>query len=133
MKTPSAITLCLLLGAGCANSTRMRDQPVPPPLTGPGPNWAEIDKTVERVKEREQTKLRVVETGRTIESGFFSMTDEEYAQALEDARAAVRKAEPKLSETEIESEAVKRADEARRRHELAFTQRASSTYELKKP
>lgn len=98
-----------------------------------GPNWNEIDRTVERVKAREQAKRRFVETERTVEAGFFPMTDEEYAKALDDARAEIKKANPKMSEADVESEAVKRADEARRRHEHTFTRRASSTYELKTP
>jgi hypothetical protein len=133
MKTPPAITLALLVGAGCASSTRMREPNVPPSPVGAGPNWAAIDRTIERVKKREQTRLRVVKTERRVEAGFFPMTDEDYAQALDAARAAVKKAQPKLAEAETESEAVRQAEEARRRHEQSFTQRTSSTFELKKP
>jgi hypothetical protein len=96
----------------------------------PGPNWDEVDKTIERVRERERTKLRAIETKRTVESGFFVMTEEEYAAALT-ARGEVRKANPALSESEVEAEATKRADEAKRHHDASFQRRASSTFEIK--
>lgn len=78
-------------------------------------------------------KLQAVEIERTVESGFFAMTDDEYTAALEYARAEVRKANPKMSDSDVEAEAVQRTDEAKRRHETSFTRRASSTYELKRP
>lgn len=96
-----------------------------------GPDWSKVDKTVERVKEREQNKPKLVETARTEEAGVRQMTDEEYAQALDDARAEIRKANPKLSEAEVETQATARADEARR-HPISYRS-ASSTYELQRP
>ena len=133
MKTTLTIALGLLFCAGCASSSRSPGAIVSPsPATG-GPNWDAVDKTVQRVKERERAKLQAVETERTVESGFFAMTDEEYATALESARVEIRKANPKMSEGEVESEAIRRADEAKRRHEQSFTRRASSTFELKRP
>jgi len=98
-----------------------------------GPNWEEVDKSVQRVKERERSKARLVETGRTQEQGFRQMSDEDYAAALESAREDVRKASPKISDGDLEKEAVKRADEAKRKYELSVSSSASSTYEWKKP
>lgn len=128
MKLP-ALALAALL-AGCATTQRPDDTPMRPG----GPDWTAVDKSVDRVKERERNKPKIlVETGRTSESGYFAMTDDEYATALESARAEVRKANPKMSDRDVETEATKRADEARRKHENTFTQRAGVTYELKKP
>ena len=133
MNTTLTIALGALLLAGCASQSHSPGTNVAPPLRASGPNWDAIDGTVQRVKERERAKLQAVETERTVESGFFAMTDEEYAVALESARAEVRKSNPKMPESDVESEAVKRADEAKRRHEQTFTRRASSTYEIKRP
>ncbi len=119
--------------AGCASPSHSPSATIATPQRAGSPNWDAIDGTVQRVKERERTKLQAIETERTVESGYFAMTDEEYATALESARSEVRKSNPKLPESEVESEAVKKADEAKRRHEQSFTRRASSTYELKRP
>jgi transketolase len=125
-----ALLVASILLAGCASSPRVEDNP---PMRVGGPNWDEVDKTVQRVKERERPKLAVVETERTTEAGFFAMTDEEYAAALEAARVEVRKANPNLSDAEVEAEATKRADEAKRRQEASFTRRSTLKYEVKSP
>ena len=132
MKSSSFLALSLLLVGGCASSP---ENPVSSsPLTAAnGPNWEEVDRTAQRVKERERPKARFVETERKVEAGFLAMTDEEYSKAVESARSEVRKANPKMSETEVETEAVRRADEVKWRHEHSYTQRSSSTYELKRP
>lgn len=120
--------------AACVSSLETRRATAPvAPANGSGPNWNEIDRTVQRVKEREGSKLRLVETERTTSSGFAKMTDEEYAAALETAREEISKANPKLSDRDVEAAAVKQADEAKRRAELTYTQSASSTYEVKRP
>src|SRR3954467_8008416 len=117
----------LLLGgvAGCASPGT--NAPNPPMRPG-GPNWEEVDKSVQRVKERESGKARLVETERTQEQGFRAMSDEEYAAAFDSARLEVRKSNPKMSETDLEKEAAKRADEAKRQYERAVHSSASSTY-----
>ena len=133
MNPRRALALAALLLAGCASPSHPPSATVAPPPRAGGPNWGAVDGTVQRVRERERTKLQAVETERTVESGFFAMTDDEYAAALESARSEVRKANPKMSESDIEAEAVKKADEAKRRHEQSFTRRASSTYQIKSP
>lgn len=125
---PLSLALFALL-AGCTTTQKPDDTPMRPG----GPDWAAVDKSVERVKERERNKPRFVETERTNESGYFAMTDEEYATALDTARGEVRKANPKMSDSDVEAEATKRADEARRQHENTFSQRSSVKYEFKKP
>jgi hypothetical protein len=131
MKTVFVVILTLLLATACETSSRTSATDVRAHPSSSGPNWEEIDKTVQRVNDRKQTKGRLVETERTTEAGFFPMTEEEYAEALETARAEVRKEKPKLAESEVETEAVKRADQAKTRQEQAFTQRASSRFEYK--
>lgn len=126
---PLLLALFTLL-CGCATTQRPEDVAMRPG----GPDWAAVDKSVERVKERERNKPRLaVETERTSESGYFAMPDEEYAAALDTARSEVRKANPTMSDRDVEAEATKRADEAKRRHESTFSHRASVKYELKKP
>lgn len=132
MKAALTLVLGFLFVAGCASTTEKPATSAGSPRTT-GPNWEAVDKTVERVRARERAKLQAVETERTVEAGFFPMSDEEYAAALDSARAEIRKANPKMSDGDVESEATKRADEAKRRHEATFTRRASSTYELKRP
>ncbi len=127
MKLPYP-ALSLLL-AGCATTQSPDDVPMRPG----GPDWAAVDKSVERVKERERSKPKLVETERTSEAGFRPMTDEEYATALEIARIEVRKANPKMAEAVLEAEAIKRADEAKRQHESSFSRSVRVDYELRKP
>jgi hypothetical protein len=133
MKTALTIALGLFFVAGCASSSHSPSTTVGPPPNTARPNWDAVDKTVQRVRERERAKLQAVETERTVESRFLAMTEEEYAAALDSARSEVRRSNPKMSEGDVEAEAVKRADEAKRSHEQSFTRRASSTYELKRP
>lgn len=134
--------LCLPLLAGCASSDSSTSASAPVPPAGntaqnspPArtPNWEEIDKTVQRVKTREQQKPRLVETSRNTEQGFFPMSDADYTAALDSARADVRKANPKWSDSAVETEAVKRADAAKASAEHSYSSRASSTFELQKP
>jgi len=132
MKASLSLFLTLLVG-GCASSTS-----APPPTTTESlpaktPNWEEIDKTVQRVKEREKNKGRLVETGRTTEQGFFPMSEADYTAALDSAREEVKKANPKMSDADVEAEAIKKADAAKYAAEHSYSARASSTYEWKKP
>ena len=127
MKTPLVLALVLL--AGCAHKKQAQNPPMPPG----GPNWAEVDKSAQRVKEREQNKPRFVETKRVEEEGFLKMSDKDYADALEDAKLAVRKEHPDWSASDVEREATKRSDQARIRYESSYSKRSSSTYELKTP
>ena len=123
---------CVILAvlAGCATP---RTTDANAPMRAGGPNWAEVDASAERVRERNRSKSRFVETERTQEQGFRRMSDEDYAAELEGARAEVRKANAGWSDAEIEAEAVKRADEAKRRYELTVHGTARSTYEWKTP
>jgi hypothetical protein len=131
----SALPLAALLLAGCAWPSA--DTSTPPPATpagsSAGPNWEEIDKTVQRVKERERNKPRLVETESHTETGFAKMSDDDYAAELDKARAEIKKTNPKMSDGDVEAEATKRADQAKRRYELGVQNSAGSTYELKKP
>lgn len=130
---PGATFTLLLLAtllAGCATTQRPDDTP----MRAGGPDWAAVDKSVERVKERERNKPRlVVESERTAEAGYFAMTEDEYATALDTARAEIKKANPKMSDRDVETEASKRADEARRKHENTYQQRVGVSYEFKRP
>jgi hypothetical protein len=57
------------------------------------------------------------------------MPDGDYAAALASAADEVRKANPKLSDSEVETEAVKRADEAKRKYENSY--RTTTTTSVK--
>lgn len=115
--------------AGCATTSPVDN----PPMRPGGPNWEEIDKSVQRIKDREKNKPRLVETARHEEQGFARMTDEDYASVLDAARVDVRKANPKMSDADIETEATKRADQAKRDYERSFSRSAGSTLEWKRP
>lgn len=104
-----------------------------PPMRAGGPNWEDVDRSVERLKERERNRSQLVETGRTQELGLQTMSDEDYATVLEAARGDVKKANPKMSDKEVEKAATKKADEAKRQYGHAVSGSASSTYEWKKP
>jgi hypothetical protein len=123
-------TVLLPLLAGCASSLQVESNP---PMRPGGPNWDEVDKSVQRIKEREKNQPRLVETVRTQEQGFHQMSDDDYASVLDGARSDVRKAFPKMADGEVEKEATKQADEAKRQYEHAISSSASSSYEWKKP
>lgn len=125
-----AVMFTLASLAGCASPVKVDSNP---PMRPGGPNWEEVDRTAQRVKEREQNKPRLVEVERSQEQGFRRMSDEDYAAELDRARAEAKKADPKRADAEIEKEAVRRADEARRGYERSVQSSASSTYEWKKP
>lgn len=123
------IFLAIGSGQGCANKSPGHAVATPPATPSAGPNWAEIDQTVARVKARERAKRRFVEVERTEQAGFSTMTEEEYAEALEVARAEIRKEQPGISDKDLEAAATRRADAARQ--SFSHTRSASSTYQLK--
>jgi len=122
-----------LLTAGCASAPEEIAEKDNPPMRPGGPNWEEIDKSVQRIKDREQGKPRLVETERSQEQGFRKMSDDDYTAALDDARAEIKKAHPKMTDAEVEKLAGKRADEAKSAYERTVFNSASSSYEVKKP
>lgn len=127
MRFATGIVLAFL--TGCAS---LPPEPNPPMRSG-GPDWSEVDKSVQRIKEREKNKPRLVETERMQDQGFRKMSDEDYTAVLDAARDDARKANPKSSADDLEKEATKRADEAKRQYEHAVSSSASSSYEWKKP
>lgn len=127
MKTP--FILVVVLVTGCSSQPHAEN----PPMRPGGPNWVEVDKSVQRIKERKANKPLLVETERTQDQGFGKMSADDYASVLDAARSDVRKENPKMSDGDIENEATKRADEAKRKYELTFSRSAGSTYEWKKP
>ena len=124
-----ALPFAGLLLAGCASAP----PPENPPMRAGGPNWEEVDKSVKRLKDREKNPPQLVETGRTQEQGFRPMSDEDYAAALDAARAEVRKANPKMADADVENAATRQADHAKWVYEHSVTSSASSSYEWKKP
>ena len=133
---PSLVFLAavpLLFVAGCASPPVEVDAASNPPMPAGGPNWEQVDKSVQRIKDREQNKARLVETARTEEQGFRTMSDDDRAAAFDAARVEIRNANPKMSESDVDKEAAKRADDAKRECERAVHSSAGSTYELKKP
>lgn len=127
MKLP--LLLIVVLVAGCASQPQVAN----PPMRVGGPNWGEVDKSVQRLKERNANNSRLVETQRSHEEGFGKMSDDDYASVLAAARSDVRRDNPSMADDDIEKEANTRADKARREYELTFSHTAGSTYEWKTP
>src|SRR5262245_40062356 len=126
MKTIPSLSLLL---AGCASAPQAEN----PPMRAGGPNWEEVDKSVQRIKDRERNKPQLVETGRTQEQGFRQMSDDDYVAALDAARSEVKKANPKMTDADVENAATKQADHAKWVYEHSVSSSASSSYELKRP
>lgn len=129
---PALTIAVVLLCAGCAlkeSKIAADSRPMPPG----GPDWTKVDESAARAKAREESKPRLVETQRTEERGYLKMTDEEYAKVLACALDEVRRANPSWSELAVETEARKRADQAKWDQENSYTVRSSSTYEWKSP
>jgi hypothetical protein len=59
------------------------------------------------------------------------MSDADYQAALDSARAEVKKAIPKWPDADVETEATKRADQAKYQAEHILSTRASSSFEVK--
>ncbi len=133
MKSAALLPIVALTIADCASTVPPIASTNTSAPTGPGPNWEEIDKTVQRVRAREENKPKLVETVRTSETVFPTMTDDEYVVELEKARDEVKKANPEMETKEVEAEATKRADAAKHSYEHTISRSASSTYELKRP
>jgi hypothetical protein len=133
MNTRLTSILIATLLAGCESRVESIPEKTNPPMRPGGPNWNEVDKSVQRIKEREQGRGRLVETASSTEQGFHPMSDDDYAAILESARADIRKSTPKISVADLEQQATKRADQAKHDYEHAVASRASSSYEWKKP
>ncbi len=130
MKTVAPL-LALLLSA-CASTPRA-DTAANPPMRPGGPDWDAVDRSTQRTKEREENRPRLVETARSQEQGFRTMSDDDYAAALDAARADLRKANPKISDGDLEQQAAQRADHAKWQYEHSPYSSASSSYELQRP
>jgi outer membrane murein-binding lipoprotein Lpp len=102
---PALIGAALL--AGCATEVEKIPEHTNPPMRPGGPNWEEVDKSVQRIKDREAGRPRLVETVRATEQGFHEMSADDYAAALDAARADLRKANPKISDSDLEQQATK--------------------------
>jgi hypothetical protein len=124
--------------AGCAT---VRES-APPVVVRPFPaspavaplNWEEIDKSTQRTKERvlkKQEQPRPAITS-TVESGFLPMSEDDYASAKTKAADEIRKANPKMSDSEVDSAAEARAEKEKRLYEQTFRTRSSVSYEWKK-
>ena len=133
MYTRLASILFAAVLAGCVSQVESFPESANLPMRPGGPNWDEVDKSVRRIKDRESGRPRLVETERSTEQGFRTMSDEDYASVLDAARSDIRKANPKLVDRDVEQQATKRADEAKRQYELSVSSSASSSYEWKKP
>ena len=90
----------------------------------------EIDKSVERIKAREKKKAEPVPVTVTneVKQGYLPMSDEDYARALDNARDDVRKANPKMSDSEIEDRARLQADDAKWKYEHSYRTETTTTY-----
>jgi hypothetical protein len=137
MKTGLVFVFSLLALAGCVSAPEGATSSAHGPSPAPAPekiNWTEVDKSSARVKEREKAKpASNVTVTDNVESGFFLMSDDDYETALTSATEEIRKANPKMSDSEVEIEAGKRADEARRKYENSYRTRASTSVQWKSP
>jgi hypothetical protein len=131
MNSRGLIIVAFVTLAGC--TTAPDTEPAAARASAPTPapekiNWEEVDKSTARVKERKNRESdRKVTTTETVEQGFLPMSDDEYVAALTSATEEVRKANPKMSDWEVDTEARKRADEAKRQYENSFRTRASTS------
>lgn len=136
---PAVVVLGLLAMAGCASAPTTKSTAGKNPLAAsPSPqpqniNWEEVDKSTARTREREKKSAWTKTESTQVESGYFPMSDEDYASALASATNEIRQANPKLSESEVETKARERADEARRKYESAHTTRASTSVKWTSP
>jgi hypothetical protein len=130
MKGAGILLVALVSLTGCASAPPATV--VSPPIVGTGPDWDAIDQTVARIKARKEARRSSVTVTENVESGFFAMTDDEYAEVLEAARQEIRQANPKLAESAVEEQAAKHADAARAKADTSFTARASQSVEWKR-
>ncbi len=136
MRTRIPFVFAVMLVAGCASTSQseapaVASRPVPKEKQ---PNWEEIDKSTQRTRERAQKKEEKQRptTTESVESGFLPMTDEEYARVLSTASDEIRKANPKMSESDVDSAAHERAEKEKRDYERNYRTRTSTSYEWKK-
>lgn len=123
----------LLTVTGCA-SRHEKSSAVPKPAPQ-NVNWEEVDKSTARTKERqerEKSGWKKTETT-TEEKGYLPMSEDEYATALADALAAVKKENPKLSDDEAEEKARVRADEVKRQYENSYRTRITTSVKWTSP
>lgn len=131
---PHAIAIVgLLTLTGCASQDG-KSSAVPSPAPSPqNVDWDAVDKSTARTKERlEKSGWKKTET-QTVESGFLPMSDEDYATALADATTAVRRENPKWSDSEVEDKARERAEEAKRKFENSYTTRTTTSVKWTSP
>lgn len=125
----NAVRAVLILGAacggGCASGPVGSSVASEPPMRGSGPNWDEVDRGTERRRARTSQGSPGPTVTKSVEQGFFTMSDADYETALNQAREDVRKADPRMSADAVEAEAVKRADKAKREYEHTYQTRSS--------
>lgn len=129
MKYPIA-SLALLIGfAGCASlssHTKPAQQGESPAPAPEKVNWEEVDRSTARTKERGEKKPADVTKTDTVEQGFLKMSTDDYVSALASAMSDVRQEHPDWSQAAVETEAVRRADEAKRKYESSYSTRTST-------
>lgn len=130
MKLRALAAFSLLALAGC-NSTPVAKTSVAPSVEAI--DWKKVDESTARTKERKSRKAWTKTETRQEEQGYFPMTDDEYAAALENAAAEIRKENPRMSGTEVEARARARADDARTNQEKSYQTRASATVKWTSP
>jgi len=129
---------CLLGLAGCTSLPDGKTVPAETAASTPAPrpqniNWEEVDKSTARSKERQQKSAWAKTESSSVERGYFSMSDEDYAAALASATDEIKKANPKLSDSDVETKARERADDAKRKYENSYTTRASTSVKWTSP
>lgn len=135
MKYCATGILGLLVLAGCASQTDKLSPAAVPPPAPQNIDWEKVDKSTARTKERQEkgkAGWKKTET-ELVESGYLPMTEEEYESALATAVAAVRKENPKLSDSEAEEKARLRADEAKRQYESSYRTRTTTSVKWTSP
>lgn len=118
---PLVLWFCVILLAGCTTAD-MPDMSPPPPDNPPmptgGPNWQNVDRTVERMRQRDGRKP----AGAAIAPK--KMTEAQYDAALKRAREEIRQANPQLSDTQLEWRAIQQADAEKAAYESGAGQNA---------
>lgn len=91
------------------------------------PDWEKIDQPVQRTDSRQLASSNVQVT-ETVEHGLLPMSDDDYRAIRSQARTDIRKENPDLSRSEIEREAMRRANEAKWKYETSPRTRATWTW-----
>jgi hypothetical protein len=127
-----AVASCATTQASKEPAVVVRPFPAQPEKKPTPLDWQEIDKSTQRTKARALAKPEKAHTVTDkVESGFLPMSEDDYARAKTKAMDEVRKANPKMSESDVESAAVARADQEKREYEQVYRTRASTSYEWK--